>query len=452
MSRGLLSADDLGNLIRANPRFAFCLLVAQRFNGIEPGRFDGGEHSTHQAHQGQNDGGNKDDLGIDDERDIGSFGILGNRTVEGQAAHANGNRIGHGDAGNAARKGDRQSFRQELKEDVATPAAERLFHANLARALGHRYQHDVHQSDAANAQRQRADEGQQNLQARGDDLELLQLLHHVEDEYGALVIRLEVVLLGENCAHLVLHQFVFIAFVVEPDAIQVVRVFEVAHGAKGDIDHLVDAVVPLLHVRRENAYNPVANAVNAYVLTQSGLAGEQLGFGIRADDRYPRARQLVVLVHQAPLAQIQGLNLEHAGINAVDGEGVGANILLHNAVLRHHWGDAVHQRGRIHNAIDVVEGEFDLGAGLLPAGLLGSAPRKDADNAGSPVGEYGLDGAAESCAVGQQQNHRRNAQSHSQHGQRGAAPIVAHGAVGLCQQVLDHDYSCLSASTGCNSA
>ena len=269
---------------------------------------------------------------------------------------------------------------------------------------------------------------------------------------GALVVGLEVVLLGENPAHLVLHQFVFIALVVEPDAVQVVRVLEIAHGAEGDVDHLVDAVVALLHMRRENAYDPVADAVDAYVLAQGGLAGEQLVLGLGADDRHPRARQLVVLVHQAAFTQGQSLNLEHAGINAVDGQSVGANILLHHAVLRHHGGNAMYQRGGIHDAVDVVEGEPDLGAGLLPAGLLRSAPGKDADDARAPVGEDGLDGAAESCTVGQQQNHRRNAPSHSQHGQRGAAAIVAHRAVSLRHQILDHDYSCLSASTGCSIA
>src|SRR5664279_4643241 len=452
MPHNSLSADDLGKLIRANPRFAFCLLVAQRFDRVEPGGFDGRQHSAHQAHQGQNDGGNEDDLGIDNEPDIGRFGIHGNRAVEGEAAHANRNRIGDGDARNAAGKGDRQGFGQKLKEDVAPTATEGLFHADLSGALGDRYQHDIHQSDAADAQRQRADESQQYLQARGDDLELLQLPHHIEDEHGALVVVLEVVLLGENCAHLVLHQFVLIAFVVEPDAVQIVRVFEIAHGAEGDIDHLVDAVVTLLHMRREHAYDPVADTVDAHVLTQGIFAGEQLGLGLGADDRYPRARQFVVLVHQSALSQVQSLNLEHAGINAVDGKSVGANILLHNAVLPHHRGDAMHQWRSVHNAIYVVEGELDLSAGFLPTGLLRSAPGKDADNASAPIGEDDLDGAAEACSVGQQQNDRCNAPSHSQHGQRGAAPIVAHGAVGLCQQIFDHNYSCLRASTGCNIA
>ena len=36
--------------------------------------------------------------------------------------------------------------------------AQRFLHADLARALGHRDQHDVHQANAADPQRERADE------------------------------------------------------------------------------------------------------------------------------------------------------------------------------------------------------------------------------------------------------------------------------------------------------
>src|SRR5208282_148682 len=99
--------------------------------------------------------------------------------------------------------------------------------------------------------------------------------------------------------------------------------------------------------------------------------------------------------------------------------------------------------------INVIEGEPNLGAGLLPAGLLRGSARKDADNARAPVGKDGLDGPAESCAVGQQENDRGDTPRHTEHSQRSAAPVVTHGAVGLYKQIFHHGYSCLSASTGC---
>ena len=105
-------------------------------------------------------------VGIDDEPDVGRFGILGNGAVEGRSSDADRHRISEQDSGNAADEGDGQRFGQELEEDVALAAAERLFHADFARALRHRHQHDVHQADAADAERQRADEAQQNLAGR----------------------------------------------------------------------------------------------------------------------------------------------------------------------------------------------------------------------------------------------------------------------------------------------
>ena len=47
--------------------------------------------------------------------------------------------------------------------------AQGLFDADFAGALLHRDQHDVHQADAADAERERADEGQQNLERGGYD-------------------------------------------------------------------------------------------------------------------------------------------------------------------------------------------------------------------------------------------------------------------------------------------
>ncbi len=63
----------------------------------------------------------------------------------------------------ASGEGDGQGFRQKLKEDVALVRAQGLFDADFAGALLHRDQHDVHQADAADAQGQRSDEGEQNL-------------------------------------------------------------------------------------------------------------------------------------------------------------------------------------------------------------------------------------------------------------------------------------------------
>ena len=59
------------------------------------------------------------------------------------------------------------------------------------------------------------------------------------------------------------------------------------------------------------------------------LAGEQLGLGLRTDDRDARLGFLVFFAEELALVDVHGLDLEHAGIDALDVEGVGANVVLH---------------------------------------------------------------------------------------------------------------------------
>src|SRR4029077_9734817 len=71
-------------------------------------------------------------------------------------------------------------------------------------------------------------------------------------------------------------------------------------------------------------------------------------------------------------------------------------------------------------------------------------------------------GLAEPVAVGQQHHNRGDTPSHAEHGERGAATVVPHSAVGFVEQITQHRlnpglkleaaYSCRRASTGCSRA
>ena len=74
-----------------------------------------------------------------------------------------------------------------MRQDVTSLRAQRLLHADLARALGHGNQHDVHQADSADAERKRADEAHQNFQSQSDDFKLVHLRHDVENPDGLVV-------------------------------------------------------------------------------------------------------------------------------------------------------------------------------------------------------------------------------------------------------------------------
>ena len=65
---------------------------------------------------------------------------------------------------------------QELDQDVLARCTQCLLYTNLAGALLHRHQHDVHQANARNSQRQRSDKRHQHLQSSLDNTKLRQLL------------------------------------------------------------------------------------------------------------------------------------------------------------------------------------------------------------------------------------------------------------------------------------
>src|ERR1019366_5078795 len=77
------------------------------------------------------------------------------------------------DSQHAAGAGQRHGFHQKLADDVAAARPQRFADADLARALGHAHQHDVHYADAPHQQAERGDgDGHQADQA-GDAVELL---------------------------------------------------------------------------------------------------------------------------------------------------------------------------------------------------------------------------------------------------------------------------------------
>ena len=73
------------------------------------------------------------------------------------------------DAHHAAEQAEHDRLDQELQQDVRASGAERFANADLARPLGDRHEHDVHDADAADEQRHRRDAGEQV----GDDLRRL---------------------------------------------------------------------------------------------------------------------------------------------------------------------------------------------------------------------------------------------------------------------------------------
>ena len=87
------------------------------------------------------------------------------------------------DAEHAAADREQHGLDEELAEDVGAPRAERLADADLARPLGDGDEHDVHDADPADEQRDRGDGGEQHREdvvARGGRLQQRGLVEHAE--------------------------------------------------------------------------------------------------------------------------------------------------------------------------------------------------------------------------------------------------------------------------------
>ena len=70
-------------------------------------------------------------------------------------------------ADDAAEDREHDRLGEHLRHDVGPPRAERLAQADLARPLGHHHQHDVHDDDAADDERQRDDADEHGEDAVG---------------------------------------------------------------------------------------------------------------------------------------------------------------------------------------------------------------------------------------------------------------------------------------------
>src|SRR5688572_23849677 len=118
----------------SNPRFV--LLVAEGFDGIEVGGFNGGVGAEDDADEGADEEAKN---GPVDGDFGGHFEEIGSDIAGGDA---------YDDADDAADFAEDDGFEDELCHDVALFGADGAADANLAGALGDGDEHDVHDADA----------------------------------------------------------------------------------------------------------------------------------------------------------------------------------------------------------------------------------------------------------------------------------------------------------------
>src|SRR6267378_4012213 len=84
----------------------------------------------------------------------------------------------------SAQQGDDQGLGQKLDEDVPAARAERLFDADLSRALCDGDQHDVHQAYASDAESEQSDKAKQYFDSGRDDPQVKHVGKDIEYEDG----------------------------------------------------------------------------------------------------------------------------------------------------------------------------------------------------------------------------------------------------------------------------
>src|SRR6266498_1964408 len=124
----------------------------------------------------------------------GCLRALGLEYIQQYERAAEREHIAETDANRAAEETQHHRLDQELEQNIAAPRAAGLTQADLAGALGHTHQHDVHDPDAADQQRDAADQAQKRVEAVDDAANLIGNLLRVEHRKVVVLIRQPVAL------------------------------------------------------------------------------------------------------------------------------------------------------------------------------------------------------------------------------------------------------------------
>ena len=269
------SIDTASDVIECRPS-----IRAQRVDGIErrrpPRREIAEDHPDHRGDRERND--------VDPE-------IEHERHLHQRGQHRD-DELRDDEADHPAQARQRHRLDQELQQHLACDRADREADADLARAFGHRHQHDVHDPDAADDQADRGDRGDDAGEERRRAGQCVADLFGVED--------VEVVFLAPGDAAAFAHQVGDRCLdrrgrigLIDPDQHQP----DILTAGKAPLDgldrHQHDIILiaeSALPARRQRADHVAADVTQAKSLADRVGATEQIGAHRIADDADRLAR------------------------------------------------------------------------------------------------------------------------------------------------------------------
>src|SRR6266704_3630819 len=242
-------------------------LLAQRRDGIEPGRPAGRIHARHDADPAA-------DHDAQQDRERRYRGGQGGRDLQEQRERDPGP-----DPQGRAHRGEGRGLGEELAQDVPAPGAERLADADLAGPLRDRHQHDVHDHDAADHERDAHQSGPDDVE---DPAELLPEIEHALRGFHHEVVVLTGAQMpaaahdGFGLVHRVAH-FELGVRLHDQGVDHAGRVHLALYGRERRGDHeLVERDAEQVALALHHPDHPIGNAVDPHGATDRVDAGEQL--------------------------------------------------------------------------------------------------------------------------------------------------------------------------------
>ena len=343
------------------------------------------------------------------------------------------------DADQAADERQRQGLDEELAEDVAALGAERLADADLAGPLADRHQHDVHDPDAPDDQRDRGDAAQQQGQRPADRRGRVEQLGLVEDREVVRVARADAMPHPEELGDRIARRLhVGAVRDADPDRPDTGPADEVLANRAQRHEHLVVGVLEARAALRLQDPDDLERDATDSHLRADRLGAEAEVAGGRGAE-HDRAQSAVDgnVGQEGALPDLIGANGGVVGRGAHDRCRDRVGRARRDDGLRLDLGRDRGQPVQRRDCGRVVQGQ---------RGIAATARGTDRQQVRAEAAQLLRDARRRATADAHERDHRRHADDHAEHRQRGADPAAAETGQGETDE-LQGAHAARSAST-----
>src|SRR5712664_617598 len=405
------------------------LFVAQGFDGIEAGGFDGGVHTENEANAHGDAHGEDNGPERDGRRQSGHCQI-DQQAYASAEQHAN----------DTSRAGEHHGFGEELPDNVAAARADSFSNADLARALSDGHQHNVHHTDATH---EKSNGTYSEYEARHRRSELTKFIGDLLGAGNAKVIGLAVGHVSAAAQHTADLVFCFRHAARVSDGanhVFVVLRYMLVIGAVRDHHCFVRGLIldELALARLKNADNFVRNTADLYGFPER-LHIRVKGLGdIGADDGDVGAMHVFRVAEEPPDFRpgIENFFVGRKRPVVVDSRNFLAEITGRDrpgarTFICPSWietgGDRAHRGTQLSDGLGVFQGERFARSFVRtePAGVDTGIEAEDEEGFRTIVRQIGVHITVDADENGDHGKNGGNADDHAENGEKGAHLILA---------------------------